>query len=208
MSGRLAQFGGPDRPRAARAAASVYGDGSDSEVDSNSDSDSNSDEAPRSEIGNFGKFGKGADADRAEQARNEAAAAFRRRRGAAAAGAPCAAAGCRAAWSTALRRAVEQETRFARADEGARAVPVAFARYVSPVLDLGDYEMRRAGPWRIALPRALSPLQKQETLRTIYAAGPARAGYVAIGETLVPAALGPGSRKALSDRAGDSLLDE
>jgi len=149
------------------------------------------------------------DAEMAELARSEAAAAYRRRRAAAAAHAPCAhARRGHNTWGGAQQRNVALETRFARADEGARAAPVAFARYASPVIDLNDYEMRRAGAWRVALPRALPPLHKQETLKTIYIHGPARAGYVAIGETLVPGSLGPGARKALSDMAGGSLLDE
>ena len=82
-----------------------------------------------------------------------------------------------------------------------RAVPVGFARYVSPVINLGDYQFRRMAAWRVAIPRALPELRVQDLLSRIWDYGPASAGYVRIGETLVPATLDPGSRAALSGAA-------
>ena len=79
-----------------------------------------------------------------------------------------------------------------------RAVPVGFARYVSPVINLGDYQFRRVAAWRVAIPRALPELRVQYVLQKIWTYGPAAAGYVRIGDTMVPAYLDPGSRAALS----------
>jgi len=79
-----------------------------------------------------------------------------------------------------------------------RAVPVGFARYVSPVIDLGDYVFRRLAAWRVAIPREMEEMRVQLLMKRIWNYGPASAGYVRIGETLVPAMLGPGGRNALS----------
>lgn len=86
-----------------------------------------------------------------------------------------------------------------------RAVPVGFARYVSPVINLGDYQFRRMAAWRVAIPRALPELRVQDLLSRIWDYGPANAGYVRIGETLVPATLDPGSRAALSGAADNGV---
>ena len=86
-----------------------------------------------------------------------------------------------------------------------RSVPVGFARYVSPVIDLGDYEFRRLAAWRVAIPRRLPALRANILMRRIWNEGPAAAGYVRIGGTLVPRGLGPGSRNALSGAANTSL---
>jgi hypothetical protein len=86
-----------------------------------------------------------------------------------------------------------------------RAVPVGFARYVSPVINLGDYQFRRMAAWRVAIPRALPELRVQDLLSRIWDYGPASAGYVRIGETLVPAMLDPGNRAALSGAADNGV---
>ena len=79
-----------------------------------------------------------------------------------------------------------------------RAVPVGFARYIAPVINLGDYVFRRLAAWRVAIPREMEEMRVQLLMQRIWNYGPASAGYVRIGETLVPAMLGPGARNALS----------
>jgi len=86
-----------------------------------------------------------------------------------------------------------------------RAVPVGFARYVSPVINLGDYQFRRVAAWRVAIPRAMPELRVQDLLDRIWNYGPASAGYVRIGSTLVPATLEPGARAALSGAADNGV---
>jgi len=86
-----------------------------------------------------------------------------------------------------------------------RAVPVGFARYVSPVINLGDYQFRHVAAWRVAIPRAMPELRVQDLLDRIWNYGPTSAGYVRIGSTLVPATLEPGARAALSGAADNGV---
>ena len=133
---------------------------------------------------------------------------FSVRRGAAPARAGRAPLDRRNAWGGALCAATESDVSRIREDDmRGRAVPVGFARYTSPVIDLGDYKFARLAAWRVAVPRALSDVAANELLYRIWRTGPASAGYVRIGETMVPAGLGPGSRSALSGMAGQTIED-
>jgi hypothetical protein len=114
-------------------------------------------------------------------------------------------------WGGGLRRNMDGEARVYREIEqsgrpvAGRAVPVGFARYVAPVINLGDYTFRRVAAWRVAVPRALSSNQSWDLLSTIWKYGPSAAGYVRIGSTMVPATLEPGERIALSTAADSGV---
>jgi len=124
---------------------------------------------------------------------------FSMRRGAAPARAGRAPLDRRNAWGGALRTTTESDTNATREDDmRGRAVPVGFARYTTPVIDLGDYKFSQLAAWRVAIPRALSDVAANELLYRIWYTGPASAGYVRIGDMLVPAGLDPGNRSALS----------
>jgi len=111
------------------------------------------------------------------------------------------------AWGGALRRMTdftmgpirEDGYRFT-ADPG-RFVPVGFARYVSPQISPADFEYYRLAGWRVAVPRAVPGLMVGTLLERIFLHGPQSAGYVRLGDTLVPAALGPGDRSLLAGLA-------
>jgi hypothetical protein len=124
---------------------------------------------------------------------------FSMRRGAAPARAGRAPLDRRNAWGGALRTTTESDTYATREDDmRGRAVPVGFARYTSPVIDLDDYKFSQLAAWRVAIPRALTNVAANDLLYRIWRTGPASAGYVRIGDMLVPAGLDPGSRSALS----------
>jgi hypothetical protein len=113
------------------------------------------------------------------------------------------------AWGGALRRVVVGGVTPSREDEHrfvsvpGRYVPVGYARYVSPVADPGDYEYYRLAGWRVAVPRTIPGLRVRDLLYRIYNYGPQSAGYVARGDTLVPAILDTGDRATLSEAAVD-----
>lgn len=83
-----------------------------------------------------------------------------------------------------------------------RYVPVGYARYTSPLVDPADYAYYRLGAWRVAIPHAVQACAVRGLLDTVWQRGPQGAGFVAIGDTLVPAILGPGDRFALAESAG------
>ena len=154
--------------------------------------------------------GSDSEADAIVLVRDARVTDFSVRRGSAAGSAPFrrAALDRRESWGGGLRRAAQTETLRGRDDDmHGRAVPVAFARYTTPVIDLNEYQMAQIAAWRVAVPRALPPVRQQQLLWKIWQEGPAAAGYVRIGETLVPAALGPGSRSALSAMPGNAVID-
>jgi hypothetical protein len=82
-----------------------------------------------------------------------------------------------------------------------RYVPIGFARYVSPVIRPTDYEYYRISGWQVAVPRSIPGERVRDLLYRIYHYGPQSAGYVAMGDTLVPAILGPGDRQILAGTA-------
>ncbi len=111
------------------------------------------------------------------------------------------------AWGGALRRmtvggvasSLEDERRFVSVP--GRYVPVGFARYVSPVVDPYDYEFYRVAGWRVAVPRTITGVRVRDLLYRIYIYGPSSAGYVRIGDTMVPAILSSGDRMILGQTA-------
>jgi hypothetical protein len=80
---------------------------------------------------------------------------------------------------------------------------VGFGRYLSPVVDANDYEYFRVAGWRVAVPRSTPGIRTKDLLSRIYNYGPQSAGYVRLGDTLVPAILGPGDRATLAGTAVD-----
>lgn len=113
------------------------------------------------------------------------------------------------AWGGAMRNMSEIHTGPAREDElraGAvpgRYVPIGFARYVAPLVDPSDYEFYRVAGWRVAVPRTTSGLRVKELLYRIFYYGPQSAGYVRLGDSLVPAILSPGDRMTIAQSAFD-----
>jgi len=77
-------------------------------------------------------------------------------------------------------------------------VPIGYARYVSPVLNPYEYEYFRVAGWRIAVPRTIPGLRVRDLLDRIFYYGPQSAGYMRLGDTLVPATLEPGDRMTLA----------
>jgi hypothetical protein len=107
-----------------------------------------------------------------------------------------------AAWGGGLRRVTAANIAPARQDENlGRGVPIGYARYASPVVDPHDYKFYRIAGWRVAVLRTAPEADVHGLLRRIFYYGPQPAGYVRLGDTLVPAALGPGDRAALAQRA-------
>jgi hypothetical protein len=113
------------------------------------------------------------------------------------------------AWGGALRRMVVGGVTPSREDEHrfvsvpGRYVPVGYARYVSPVLDPNDYEYYHVDGWRVAVPRSIPGMRVRDLLYRIHNFGPQSAGYVRLGDTLVPAILSTGDRATLGESAVD-----
>jgi hypothetical protein len=110
------------------------------------------------------------------------------------------------AWGGSVRRVVSYAPAPSRDDEAllaGRYVPVGFGRYLSPVVDANDYEYFRVAGWRVAVPRSTPGIRTKDLLSRIYNYGPQSAGYVRLGDTLVPAILGPGDRATLAGTAVD-----
>jgi len=111
------------------------------------------------------------------------------------------------AWGGSLRRMAEAGVAPSREDEHrfttvpGRYVPVGFARYVSPVVQAADYAYYRVAGWRVAVPRVTPGERVRDLLYRIFYFGPQSAGYVRLGETLVPAILEPGDRATLAGTA-------
>ena len=79
---------------------------------------------------------------------------------------------------------------------------LGYARYNSAAINLHDYTYYRTAGWRVAIPRAAPSFQVRGLLARIFEHGPQAAGYVRLGDTLVPAELGPGDRAALAGAGG------
>jgi hypothetical protein len=82
-----------------------------------------------------------------------------------------------------------------------RYVPIGFARYVPPTIDPSDYEYYRLAGWRVAVPRSIPGFRVQDLLGRIFSYGPQSAGYIRLGDVLVPAILEPGDRMTLAQSA-------
>lgn len=108
------------------------------------------------------------------------------------------------AWGGGLRRLANASDRFDASDASGppyrdpRYVPIGFARYVSPVLNPADYAFYRIAAWRVAVVRTMCSPQVRAILNRIVQYGPQSAGYVRIGDTLVPSVLTPGDRQTLA----------
>lgn len=116
--------------------------------------------------------------------------------------------GMGAAWGGSLRRmadsgplAPSREDEMRLTDVPGRYVPVAYARYTSPVVNPWDFTYYRVAGWRVAVPRATPGLRVRDLLYRIEYFGPQAAGYARVGDTLVPAILGPGDRATLANSA-------
>ena len=113
------------------------------------------------------------------------------------------------AWGGGMRRMTVGGVSPSRQDEHrfvsvpGRYVPIGFARYVSPVVDPNDYEFYRVAGWRVAVPRTIPGTRVRDLLYRIFYYGPQSAGYVRLGDTLVPAILESGDRMTLSETAVD-----
>jgi len=113
------------------------------------------------------------------------------------------------AWGGALRRMVSDVILPSRQDEHrfvtvpGRYVPVGFGRYISPVANPYDYKYFRVAGWRVAVPRTTSDSNTRDLLYRIFYYGPQSAGYVRLGDALVPAILSPGDRMTISQTAVD-----
>lgn len=107
-------------------------------------------------------------------------------------------------WGGALRRMTSSHLFPSREDERkfisvpGRYVPLGFARYVSPVIDPLDYTLYRIAGWRVAIPRAIPGPRVRDLLYRIFYFGPQSAGFVRMGDTLVPAILESGDRMTLA----------
>jgi hypothetical protein len=82
-----------------------------------------------------------------------------------------------------------------------RTVRIGYARYVSPTVDPYDYKYYHVSGWRVAIPRATPVVHVDYLLNRIIQFGPRSAGYVRIGDSLVPGSLGPGERVTIAESA-------
>jgi hypothetical protein len=111
------------------------------------------------------------------------------------------------AWGGALRRMTVGGVSPSREDEHrfvtvpGRYVPVGFARYVSPVVNPYDYEYYRVAGWRVAVPRTIPGNRVRDLLYRIFYHGPQSAGYVRLGDSLIPAIMDTGDRMTLASTA-------
>lgn len=72
--------------------------------------------------------------------------------------------------------------------------------YAPDGIDVSSYLFHRWCGWRVAVPRSMPPSLVFDLKRVICeTGGPSAAGYVRVGDTLVPAGLSPGHRLALAD---------
>jgi hypothetical protein len=110
-------------------------------------------------------------------------------------------------WGGALRRMVSQGLAPSREDQSryvsdpGRYVPIGFARYASPIIDPTHWDFYRVGGWRVAVPRATPGFRTKDLLYRIFYYGPLSAGYIRLGDTLVPSMLEPGDRMLLANTA-------
>lgn len=106
------------------------------------------------------------------------------------------------AWGGALRDLTQANVGPRREDDhyyAPRYTPVGFAAYHSPVLQVNDWKYYRiSGGWRVAIPRWVTEPQASHLVQRIYQYGPQSAGYIRLGDTLVPGILTPGDRQTLA----------
>ena len=105
-------------------------------------------------------------------------------------------------WGGGLRRMTSGGVGPRREDEhyyAPRYVPIGFGRYKSPLVDPDDYTYHLLSGWRVAVPRTVPGPAVRALLLRLYQYGPQSAGYVRLGDTLVPALLGPGDRQTLAE---------
>ena len=116
-------------------------------------------------------------------------------------------------WGGGMRRMVANEIVPSREDAAryvtlpGRYVPIGFHKYKSPVLDPSEYRFYRVADWSVAVPRSIPGLRVRDLLYRIYNYGPDSAGYVRIGDTLVPAELSPGDRMTLAGNQLSNHID-
>ena len=98
-----------------------------------------------------------------------------------------------------------REDEVASASIPGRSIAADYARYYAPGVNPGRDYLFYSGQdrTRVAVPRssALSEPYVRQLLTSIAADGPGPVGYVRIGDTVVPASLGPGDRAALAGYA-------
>lgn len=110
-------------------------------------------------------------------------------------------------WGGATRRMVSTVIGPSRQDEAkyvsvpGRYVPVGFDRYKQDTIDPLSYSYFRVAAWRVAVPNTVPGPKVAALLSRIFFYGPQSAGYVRMGDTLVPAILGPGDRMTLAESA-------
>ena len=80
-------------------------------------------------------------------------------------------------------------------------IPLGFARYRDSALDVNDYRFYVVGGWRVAVRRSMTEQETHELLKTIFREGPRPAGYVVVGDTMVPWNLTVGERRTLATGA-------
>ena len=79
-----------------------------------------------------------------------------------------------------------------------RSLPIGFAEYVDTTITALNYNYYFIPGWRVAIPRVIPMDQVNNILNTIFYKGPQSAGFIRIGDTLVPLMLSPGERMALA----------
>jgi hypothetical protein len=81
-----------------------------------------------------------------------------------------------------------------------RYVPIGFARFSYPGIDPQAYTFIHTfgGMWRVAIPAGSTDQHRAWVLAQIARLGPQGAGFVYVGDTLVPASLGPGDQWTLA----------
>jgi len=90
----------------------------------------------------------------------------------------------------------------ARSREDARSVPLGYARLdYGPAVNPLDYLfVRHPSGWRVAIPK-VARAHTAKIMAQITNGGPRAAGYVRVGDTLVPARLSPSDRRGLAQVA-------
>ena len=79
-----------------------------------------------------------------------------------------------------------------------KSLPIGFAEYVDTTITPLNYNFYFISGWRVAVPQVIPTSQISNILNTILYKGPQSAGFVRIGDTLVPAMLSSGERMALA----------
>ncbi len=97
--------------------------------------------------------------------------------------------------ATDMRVMSGREDRFHSTRGAAPHIQPGFGSFRPTLDDVSAFLVVESGGWRVAVPPASAPAA---VVRQIAAHGPAWAGYVRVGDTLVPAALGPGERALLA----------